>query len=73
MLREKRDLADRISQALAQDKRTRRAVIEVLDRSGTITLLGEVDTLDAKRAAEQIARAQSGVISLINELKIVRR
>jgi len=68
MLAEKQDLVEQIAAALSNDTRTKAAVIEILDRNGIITLLGEVETDEVRRAAEQIARNHPGVVAVMNEL-----
>lgn len=59
-----------ISEALAEDPRTRKSVIEVGYRQGVVLLTGMVKSGSIIQAAEEIARAQPGVISVTNELKI---
>jgi len=63
-------LLTRIEQALKEDPRTRDEVIEVVEQQGVVTLVGEVTNVVASRAAEEIARQQSGVISVNNNLII---
>lgn len=64
------ELSNRISQALLNDQRTSEAVIEVTAQQGVIILSGVVDSEDTRHAAEEIARSQPEVISVINELTI---
>ncbi len=73
MLRQGKNLVAEISGALGKDKRTRDAAIEVLEHNGTVTLMGEVSSTEAKSAAEGIVRSHPGVVAVINELKVVRR
>jgi osmotically-inducible protein OsmY len=46
------------------------AMIEVECLDGTVTLMGNVESEQARLAAETIALAQAGVIRVINKLKI---
>jgi len=62
-----------IAKALAADARTVDAVIEAINENGIITLAGTVKDASVKRAAEEIARSQPGVISVINALKLKQR
>ncbi len=64
------DVSTRVSQALWDDPRTSDAVIEVLNKNGVVTLSGIVGSIKIVQAAEEIARAQEGVISVVNELKV---
>ncbi len=60
----------RVIAALEADPRTRLAVIEVTSDHGVVTLSGEVSSAEVRRAAEEIARQQEGVISVINALEV---
>lgn len=59
-----------VAVALFEDPRTSDAVIEVIDERSVITLQGEVDDPQARRAAEVITAEQSGVISVVNALQV---
>lgn len=61
---------DRVFAALASDPRTKEAAIEVANDRGIITLAGKVKSNEARQAAEEIARQQAGVVTVINELKV---
>jgi osmotically-inducible protein OsmY/sporulation protein YlmC with PRC-barrel domain len=58
----------RVEAALAEDRRTSSIPIDVISRSGVVTLLGEVPSPKVKEAAEEIARSTPGVVAVINEL-----
>ncbi len=60
-----------VTAALAQDPRTKDAVIEVISDRGVVTLKGEVENATIRRAAEVIASQQPGVVAVINELEVV--
>jgi osmotically-inducible protein OsmY len=64
------DLVAAVVSALATDPRTRDAIMEVADERGTVTLIGVVRNLGTREAAEAVARAQPGVRSVINSLKV---
>jgi hypothetical protein len=66
------DVAGQVHMALATDPRTKDAVIDVICDRGVIKLLGEVNDGTTRRAAEAIATAQPGIVSVHNELVIVR-
>lgn len=59
-----------ISEALYEDSRTRKSIIDVSCNQGIVVLSGKVKSLAVLQAAEEIARAQPGVISVVNELKV---
>ncbi len=65
------ELTARIVTALAADERTALLTVEVAVDRGIVTLRGEVPTAEHREAAEAIARAVPGVITVINELKVV--
>lgn len=69
---EEADLASQVAMALFDDPRTNEAVIEVIDERGVITLDGEVDSDETREAAEEIAREQAGVTSVVNLLRVER-
>jgi osmotically-inducible protein OsmY/sporulation protein YlmC with PRC-barrel domain len=60
----------RVAAALAEDPRTALASIDVSSSDGTVTLIGQVPAVEVREAAEQIARAVSGVALVINELEV---
>ena len=60
----------RVLSALLEDPRTRLYTIEVTSDHGVVTLSGTVPSEEVKRAAEEIARRQKGVVSVINALKV---
>lgn len=64
---------DRVVQALMSDPRTKDVTIDVIDEHGIVTLRGTVDREHIRQAAEEIARKQEGVITVINEIKIKAR
>ena len=59
-----------VSEALEQDPRTKKSIIDVGYNQGVVVLTGVVKTHGIVQAAEEIARAQPGVISVINEMKV---
>ena len=61
---------DRVIEALMNDPRTKNAKIDVTDDRGTLTLRGMVEKVYIRDAAEEIARRQKGVLSVINEIKV---
>ena len=63
-------LFGRITAALADDRRTALVPIDVIVARGIVTLNGTVPTPAIKAAAEAIARRQTGVVTVINELEI---
>ena len=60
----------RLLKVLATHPETRTAVIEVVNQNGLITLIGEVDSQEARQTAKKIIANQPGVISVINNLKV---
>jgi osmotically-inducible protein OsmY len=63
-------VTERILDALDDDPRTRDEVIEVTTHQGVVTLTGQVKSEQIRRAAEEIARGQPGVVTLVNEIKV---
>jgi osmotically-inducible protein OsmY len=63
-------ITDRVIEALLADPRTKDANIEVTSTGSIITLTGTVKSRAIQEAAEEIARSQQGVMSVINELKV---
>ncbi len=64
------ELTRSVTKALVEDSRTKHSAIEVIDQNGILTLKGHVKNDKIRAAAETIAMQQSGVVSVINELKI---
>jgi hypothetical protein len=64
------ELATRVAVALFNDERTGEAIIEVIDDRGIITLQGQVEDAQTRRAAEEIAAGQPGVISVVNAISV---
>jgi osmotically-inducible protein OsmY len=64
------DIATRVQNALDDDPRTADAEVNASELGGTVTLTGAVRTWDIREAAEQIARSQSGVVQVINDLNV---
>ncbi len=66
------DLALRaiVANALSEDPETKMAIVEVINNNGVITLVGRVADRKTRQAAEKIAVAQPGVISVINSLQV---
>ncbi|MEN6480428.1 MAG: BON domain-containing protein [Anaerolineales bacterium] len=63
-------LQSRVMAALAADPRTDLAIIDVAVQGSVVTLIGNVDSEEVKRAAEQIAEKQEGVTEVINHLEV---
>lgn len=63
-------VAERVTEALANDPQTAQYAIEVIDENGLITLRGTVASEEDLIRAEEIARAQTGVLDVINELEV---
>ncbi len=57
--------------ALLADSRVSGTRVNVQTQGGSVTLRGKVETMDAKSAAEEIARGIDGVREVKNELAIV--
>jgi osmotically-inducible protein OsmY len=64
------DVAERVTEALANDPQTAQYAIEVIDDNGLITLRGTVESEKDLTRAEEIASAQNGVIDVVNELEV---
>ncbi|MAT43575.1 MAG: hypothetical protein CL609_14655 [Anaerolineaceae bacterium] len=64
------ELTRSVTKALVQDERTKEAAIEVINQNGILTLKGHVKNDKIRKAAENIAMQQPGVVSVINELRI---
>lgn len=63
-------LPTQVEIALKEDERTRDEVIEIVERQKVVTLVGEVESFTASKAAEEIAIRQPGVLLVHNNLKI---
>ena len=61
---------ERVIQALQDDPRTREGIMDVVNEQGLITLTGTVSSQEMRQAADEIARRQEGVITVINDLKV---
>ena len=59
-----------VENALLEDPRTTEAILDVANNRGVITLTGTVDSEEIRQAAEEIARQQPGVLTVVNELKV---
>ncbi|HZD55250.1 MAG TPA: BON domain-containing protein [Anaerolineales bacterium] len=59
-----------VANALLEDPRTEDAIIDVANDRGIITLTGTVASEEIRQAAEDIARDNQGVITVVNELKV---
>ncbi len=66
------NITKQITDALFDDPRMKGSVIEVGNDHGIVILTGTVKSADISQAAEEISRAQPGVISVVNELKVVK-
>jgi uncharacterized protein YrrD len=67
------NVAARVNQALAADPRTAGAVIEAIYDRGSLLLQGEVDRVETRAVAEEIARRQPGVHVVHNELVVPKK
>ena len=63
-------ITTKVNNALFDDPRARMAVIEVINENGIVTLKGQVDNSRVRKAAEEIAAKQPGVINVTNALEI---
>ena len=64
------EVVARVTTALLEDPRTARYAIDVASEHGVVTLSGVVPSEEVKRAAEEIARRQKGVITVINAIEV---
>ena len=64
------DPGQAVGNALLEDPRTQDAIIDVASDRGIITLTGTVDSQEVREIAEEIARDNQGVITVVNELKV---
>jgi osmotically-inducible protein OsmY len=58
---------------LLGDPRLDEAAIDVTDENGLVTLKGQAPSDEARRAAGEIAKSQTGVIQVINDLTVGAR
>ncbi|MCB0036904.1 MAG: BON domain-containing protein [Anaerolineales bacterium] len=63
-------VSSQIMHALDADPRTSDAVIEVIHDRGVVMLIGEVDNLEIRQTAEQIATNYPNVVTVVNNLTI---
>lgn len=70
-LRSADEIAEAIKDAALHDPRVLSYEIRPVVRGRVVTLYGVVDNLDAKNAAEQLARNTVGVSNVINEIEVV--
>lgn len=61
-----------IQKALAADKRTANAMIDVVDDGGVILLQGIVDNVTTRQVAEDITLQQLGVMTVFNDLVVLQ-
>lgn len=64
------EIRDAIEDALLYDPRVNRFNVKIETAGSTVTLRGHVDNLEAKRAAESVARNTVGVTWVTNRLKV---
>jgi hyperosmotically inducible periplasmic protein len=64
------DLVTVVTAALLAAETLGRAVIEVKELDGIVTLKGIVSSLEAKVIAESITLKQEGVVQVINQLTV---
>jgi osmotically-inducible protein OsmY len=64
------DLTSIVTAALLAAETLGRAVIEVNELDGIVTLKGIVASLEAKVIAETITREQEGVVQVVNQLTV---
>lgn len=65
------ELASQVSEAIHQNEAfTSEWEVDVLEQNGVITLDGTVPSAESKAQAEEIAKNQSGVKAVINNLDI---
>jgi osmotically-inducible protein OsmY len=63
-----REIRNRVTRALVDDSRTEGAPIEVVAEQGVVTLRGQVPNRQVREAAEEITKAQEGVVQVVNDL-----
>lgn len=65
------EVVDRVMDALMDDPRTQDAKIDAANDRGILTLTGTVDKEYIRQAAEEVARQQEGVLTVINAIKVL--
>jgi len=65
-------LAVRVTEALAQDKRTRNMAVDVSVIGAHVTLTGICANAKERKMVEDIVRSVSGVTGVINEMRVGR-
>lgn len=63
-------LRARIEAELAENPKTALEPVDVVVRSGVVTLIGRVSSVEAKTAAETVARSAAGSSVVLNELEV---
>jgi hypothetical protein len=63
-------LATAVHEALARDRRVDAQQVRVQAEGGTVQLLGEVDTNEERKAAEEVAERVRGVRRVENQLSV---
>ena len=63
-------LATAVHEALAKDRRVDAQQVRVQAEGGTVRLLGEVDTNEERKAAEEVAKRVRGVRRVENQLTV---
>jgi osmotically-inducible protein OsmY len=66
-------MTDQVVDALMNDPRTKDANLEVACERGIATLSGTVSSEAVRQMAEMIARNQPGVVTVVNEIKVVSK
>jgi len=64
------DVITLVTKALLQDDRTWAAILEVGNQEGVVRLSGIVCSEEDRLAAEEIARQQGGVKTVVNEIYV---
>jgi osmotically-inducible protein OsmY len=64
------EVVDRVVEALKSDPRTKGCHIDVANERGIVSLRGVVPNGPTREVAEQLARQQGGVITVINEISV---
>ncbi len=65
------NLADRVAEAIHGDIRTKGALIDVSSERGMVTLTGTTKSEAIRQLAEEIAKNQEGVITVVNEIRVI--
>ena len=64
-------MTDRVAEAIRSDERTKGALIDVACERGVVTLTGTTKSEAVRQLAEEIAKHQNGVITVVNEIKVI--